>query len=203
MSFSSYEIKESHGSNFSVSFFLKSLKLDGLLFQLRRPASEDQGEVYLSVYLRMGRVFVSSVPDSSPLTAPAFVTTGEKQFLSVEVKHTHVIFHHEDLNYEIGEIPEVTVRSGHKAYVGGLPEGWDSDRWGGHFKGCLQDFRLDSAHLDPGGLHSPDEIVYVSSEAGNWKEGCISDDTCKVRHTSFFIILMSIIGKTFSFSFFL
>uniref|UniRef100_A0A3Q2QKD6 Protein crumbs homolog 2-like n=1 Tax=Fundulus heteroclitus TaxID=8078 RepID=A0A3Q2QKD6_FUNHE len=165
----------------TVSFFLKSLKPDGLLFQLRRPSAEDDGEVYFSVYLRMGRVFVSSLPDSSPLSAPVFVATGEKQFLSVEVKHTHVIFDHAGLNYRIGEVPEVTVSSGDKAYVGGLPEGWDSDWWGGHFKGCLQDFRLDSAHLDPGGWSSSDGAAYVLSEAENWKKGCISDDTCKTK----------------------
>ncbi|XP_014328981.2 protein crumbs homolog 2-like [Xiphophorus maculatus] len=181
VSFSSYDLEESHGSNFRVSFLLKSLKTDGLLFQLRRPHAEDEGEAYFSIYLRMGRVFVSSLPDSSPLTAPVFVTTGEKQLLSVEVKHTHVMFDHAGLNYGIGEISEVAVRSGDKAYVGGLPEGWDAAEWGGHFKGCLQDFRLDDAHLDPGGWSSPDEIVYISSETGNWKEGCISDDACKTK----------------------
>ncbi|XP_027882287.1 protein crumbs homolog 2a [Xiphophorus couchianus] len=181
VSFSSYDLEESHGSNFRVSFLLKSLKPDGLLFQLRRPHAEDEGEAYFSIYLRMGRVFVSSLPDSSPLTAPVFVTTGEKQLLSVEVKHTHVMFDHAGLNYGIGEIPEVAVRSGDKAYVGGLPEGWDAAEWGGHFKGCLQDFRLDDAHLDPGGWSSPDEIVYISSETGNLKEGCISDDACKTK----------------------
>ncbi|KAK5607475.1 hypothetical protein CRENBAI_021223 [Crenichthys baileyi] len=181
VSFSSYDIKESRGSNFSVSFFMKSLKPDGLLLQLRRPHEEDEEKIYFSVYLRMGRVFVSSLSDSPPLTAPVFLTTGEKQFLSVEVKHTHVIFNHTGLNYGIGEIPMVTVRSGDKAYVGGLPQGWDSDRWGGHFKGCLQDFRLDSTHLDPGGWNSSDEEVYVSNESENWRKGCISDDTCKTK----------------------
>ncbi|XP_015251690.1 PREDICTED: protein crumbs homolog 2-like [Cyprinodon variegatus] len=181
VSFSSYDIKDSHGSNFSVSFFLKSVKPDGLIFQLRRPSAGDEGEVYFSIYLRTGRVFVSSLPDSFPLTAPVFVTNGQKQFLSVEVKHTSVIFDHAGLNFGIGEIPEVTVLGGDKAYVGGLPEGWDSDRWGGHFKGCLQDVRLDSAHLDPTGWSRSDEIVYVSNESGNWTEGCISDDTCKTQ----------------------
>ncbi|XP_072227644.1 protein crumbs homolog 2a [Leuresthes tenuis] len=181
MSFSAFDISRSHGSNFSVSFFLKSLKLDGLLFQLRRPSVESEGEVYFSVYLGMGRVFVSSLPNSSPLTAPIFITTGEKQFLYVEVKHRQVIFYHADLLYRIGEIPEVTVNSGDQVYVGGLPSDLDSDKWGGHFKGCLQDLRLDSVHLDLDGLKTSNEEVYSPSDAENVMKGCISDDTCKIK----------------------
>lgn len=151
------------------------------MFQLRRPTVRDEGEVYFSIYLKMGRVFVSSLPNSSPLIAPIFVTTGEKQFLFIEVKHGHVIVDHAGLNYGIGEIPEVTVNSGDQAHVGGLPRNWDSEKWGGHFKGCLQDLRLDLVHLDLDGWSNSNKKVYLSTNAKNVKEGCISDDTCKVR----------------------
>ncbi|XP_017289522.1 protein crumbs homolog 2a [Kryptolebias marmoratus] len=181
MSFSVYNVGQSHGSNFNVSFFLRSLKPDGLLFQLRRPTVGAEGEVYFSVYLSMGRVFVSSLPNGTPLIAPIFVTTGDKQFLFMEVKHGHVIVDHAGLNYGIGEIPEVTVSSGDQAYVGGLPRNWDSDKWGGHFKGCLQDLRLDLMHLDLDGWSNSNKKVYLSSNAKNVKEGCISDNTCKIN----------------------
>lgn len=120
MSFRAYNVGKSLGSNFNVSFFLRSLKPDGLLFQLRRPTEEDGGDVYFSIYLGMGRVLVSSLPSSAPLTAPVFVTTGEKQLLRVEVQHRRVIFEHAGLRYGIGEIHEVDVNSGDQAYVGGL-----------------------------------------------------------------------------------
>lgn len=180
MSFSVYDVSQSHESNFNVSFFLRSLKPDGLLFQLRRAT-----DVYFSVYLGMGRVFVSSLPNSAPLTAPIFVTTGEKQLLQVEVRHRQVIFEHGGLRYGIGEIPEVDVKSGDQAYVGGLPGDWDSDMWGGHYKGCLQDLRLDSVHLDVDAWNSSDEEeVYLPSDAENVQKGCVSDDTCKVGNTT-------------------
>lgn len=185
MSFSAYDIGQNHRSNFNVSFFLRSLKPDGLLFQLRRPSEEDKGEVYFSVYLGMGRVLVSSLPKSAPLTAPIFVANGEKQLLQVEVQHRQVIFEHAGLRYRIGEIPEVNIESGDQAYVGGLPTDWDSDVWGGHFKGCLQDLRLDSVHLGLDGWNSSnEEDVYMPSDADNVKDGCVSDDTCKVENTS-------------------
>lgn len=165
-----------------MSFFLRSLKPDGLLFQLRRPTEEEGGEVYFSVYLGMGRVFVSSLPTSASLTAPIFVTTGEKQLLQVEVRHGQVIFEHAGLRYGIGEIPEVNVNSGDLAFAGGLPGNFAVDVWGGHYKGCLQDLRLDSVHLDVDAWNSSDdEEVYLPSDAENVERGCISDDTCKVE----------------------
>ena len=80
VSFSSYVVAEGGGSDgvFSVSLFLRSLKPDGLLFQLRR-----EEEAYFSLYLGMGRVFVSSLANGIPVTAPIFMTTGEKRFLQV------------------------------------------------------------------------------------------------------------------------
>uniref|UniRef100_A0A3Q3T0A3 Crumbs cell polarity complex component 2 n=1 Tax=Mastacembelus armatus TaxID=205130 RepID=A0A3Q3T0A3_9TELE len=182
VSFSVYDVGKRHGSNFKVSFFLRSLKPDGLLFQLRRPRGEEEGEVYFTVYLGMGRVLVNSLPNSAPLIAPIFLTTGEKQLVQVEVQHRQVIFEHAGLRYTIGDIPEVNINSGDQAYVGGLPGHWDSDVWGGHYKGCLQDFRLDSVHLDVDAWNSSDEEeVYLPSDAENVKKGCISDDMCKMK----------------------
>lgn len=174
-----------------MSFFLRTLKPDGLLFQLRRSTEEEGEEVYFSVYLGMGRVFVSSLPNSAPLTAPVFVTTGEKQLLQVEVRHRQVIFEHAGLRYGIGEIPEVNVNSGDQAYVGGLPGDLEADVWGGHYKGCLQDLRLDSVHLDVDAWNvSDDEGVYLPSDAENVQKGCASDDTCKVGNSSLFYFVL-------------
>ncbi|XP_020782374.1 protein crumbs homolog 2a [Boleophthalmus pectinirostris] len=182
LSFSAYEINKNHGSTFNVSFFLRSLKPNGLLLQLRRPSQQNEGEVYFSIYLGMGRVFVSSLSSSIPLTAPIFVTTGEKQFLHVVVQQNKVIFEHAGLRYSIGKIPEVNISEGDWVYVGGLPELWSSDKWGGHYKGCLQDLRLGSVHLEMGQWkYSNQEDVYISNSNENIKEGCISDDTCKTK----------------------
>lgn len=180
--FSAYELERSHGNIFNVSLFLRSLKPNGLLLQLQRPTSSGEGEVYFSLFLGMGRVFVSSLSKSTPLTAPIFVTTGEKQFLQVEVQQRQVIFEHSGLRYRIGEIPEVNINKGDQVYVGGLPEPFSSDKWGGHYKGCLQDLRLDSVHLSVEQWKSSNqEDVVVSSLYENIKDGCVSDDTCKMQ----------------------
>lgn len=186
-SYSAYDIGDNHSANFSISFFLRSLKPAGLLFQLRRRPTEHGGggtEAYFSVYLGMGRVIVRSLPAAAPLTAPSFVTTGEKQLLELEVRHGHVYFSHAGLHYGIGQMPEVEVQAGDLAYVGGLPAGeGGSEAWGGFFKGCLQDLRLDRVHLDVdawnSSLNGSERDVYLPSEADNVEPGCISDDTCQ------------------------
>lgn len=170
-----------------MSLVLRTIKPNGLLFQLRRPIEEEEEEeekwgVYFSVYLELGRVFVSSLPNSAPLSAPGFVSTGQMQFIQVEVQHGKVIFEHGGLRYGIGEIPAVTVNERDRAYVGGLPGNMDSDAWGGNYKGCLQDLRLDSVHLVVDSWESSDETeVYLSSDVSNVTEGCVSDNTCKVK----------------------
>ncbi|XP_077442159.1 protein crumbs homolog 2a isoform X2 [Vanacampus margaritifer] len=177
LSFSLYDIGKNHGRNFQVSFFLRSLKMDGLMFQLRTP----KGEVYFSIYLNRGRIFISSWTNSTPITAPIFLADGQRQFILVEVQQRHVTFEHASLHYGIGTIPEVSIKSGDQAYLGGLPEEWDANQWGGHYKGCIQDLRLDSMHLEVAILNDThgDEI-YLSREAENVKKGCISDNTCKM-----------------------
>lgn len=180
-SFSVFDLEEASGSSFNVSFFLRSLKLDGLLFQLRRPP-QPEGLEYFSVYLGMGRIFVRSLPHSSSLSAPVFVTTGEKKLLRIEVQQSQVVFEHAGLRYRIGQIPEVSVTAGDQAFIGGLPAGLDSGLWGGHYKGCLQDFRFNSLHLDMEDLErSEDQEVTFARRADVIRRGCISDDMCKVR----------------------
>ncbi|XP_058473248.1 protein crumbs homolog 2a [Solea solea] len=182
LSFRSYDVAENLGSNFSVSFFMRSLKPDGLLFQLRRPAGKEEGGVYFTIYLGMGRILVSSLPNSAPLTAPKFMTTGEQQLIQVEVQHRQVTFEQAELRYIIGEIPEVNIQSGDQVYVGGLPGHWDTGVWGGYYKGCLQDLRLNSVHLDVDVWSSAEEEkVFLPSDAENVKKGCVSDNACKVK----------------------
>ncbi|XP_016384198.1 protein crumbs homolog 1-like [Sinocyclocheilus rhinocerous] len=71
---------------------------------------------------------------------------------------------------------------GDLVYVGGVPGEEGSADWGGHFKGCLQDLRLDDVHPDVEVWNSTlSETLFISSDAKNVLPGCISDDICKVE----------------------
>lgn len=176
-SFLAFELLSDFGRNFSVSFFLRSLKSTGLLFQLRKAGLQETEEdnPYFTMYLKMGRVHVTSV-GSTILSSPVFVCNGEKQLLQIDIQEGQVFFSHGGLRYELGSLPDLDVLEGDLVYVGGVPGEEGTADWGGHFKGCLQDLRLDDMHLDL----EISENLFISRDAENVLPGCISDDICKV-----------------------
>uniref|UniRef100_A0A8C2CQB5 Crumbs cell polarity complex component 2a n=1 Tax=Cyprinus carpio TaxID=7962 RepID=A0A8C2CQB5_CYPCA len=172
------------GRNFSVSFFLRSLKSSGLLFQLRRAGHQrtEEDDPYFTMYLEMGRVQVTSVVGSPILSSPVFVCNGEKQMLQIDIQEGQVFFSHGGLRYGLGSLPDLEVLEGDLVYVGGFPNEEGAADWGGHFKGCLQDLRLDDVHLDVEVWNSTlSETLFISSDAKNMLPGCISDDICKME----------------------
>lgn len=177
LSYVSYDVGDSQGTDFKVSFFLRSLKQGGLILQLAHPGQDDP---YFLLFLKAGRLMVHSHPDASPLIAPVFLTNGEKQLVEVELTDGLVFFEYGGLRYSLGAFPEAEVEAGDSAYVGGLPEG-ELEEWGGHFKGCLQDFRLGDVHLDLDAWNSSvDTTVYYPNDSENVERDCLSDDTCTV-----------------------
>ncbi|XP_016384247.1 protein crumbs homolog 2-like [Sinocyclocheilus rhinocerous] len=172
------------GRNFSVSFFLRSLKSSGLLFQLCRAGHQrtEEDDPYFTMYLEMGRVQVTSVVGSPILSSPVFVCNGEKQLLQIDIQEGQVFFSHGGLRYGLGSLPDLEVLEGDLVYVGGFPNEEGAADWGGHFKGCLQDLRLDDVHPDVEVWNSTlSETLFISSDAKNVLPGCISDDICKVE----------------------
>ncbi|XP_051532915.1 protein crumbs homolog 2a [Myxocyprinus asiaticus] len=183
-SFLAFELLSDIGKNFTVSFFLRSLKMSGMLLQLRRAGLQGtEGEdPYFTIFLKMGRVHVTSVAEAPVLSSPVFVCNGEKLLLHVDVQEGQVFFNHGGLRYGLGSLPELEVLGGDLVYVGGVPGEEDVTEWGGHFKGCLQDLRLDDVYLDGETWNETlRETVYISSDAENVRPGCVSDDTCKVQ----------------------
>lgn len=178
LSYVAYDIGNEHGKEFTVSFFLRSLKEDGLVIQLAHPEEDNP---YLTLFLKAGRLMIHAQPDTLPLTAPVFLADGHKHLVQVELKEDgKVVFEYEGLRYTLGQFADVVVGDGDMAYVGGLLEG-ELEEWGGHFKGCLQDMRLDDIHLDLDAWNrSEDATVYFPSDSANVEQDCLSDDTCKV-----------------------
>ncbi|XP_049322590.1 protein crumbs homolog 2a [Astyanax mexicanus] len=179
-SFSSFDLQTDHAQNFNLSFFLRSLKPDGIVLQLweAEQAVVEGSEPYLTVFLQMGRVEVSAGGQS--VRSPVFVCDGHKQQIQVELQEGEVFFSHAGFRYPLGSIAPVTLRVGDQIYVGGLPNEGMAGEWGGHFKGCLQDVRLDDVHLDVDAWNNTiNGTAYVPSDAQNLLPGCVSDDMCK------------------------
>ncbi|TRY86429.1 hypothetical protein DNTS_004204 [Danionella cerebrum] len=182
-SFLAFELLSDFGRNFTVSFFLRTLKSSGLVFQLRRSGVQgtEEEEPYFTLYLQMGRLQVTSGVHQPVLSSPVFVCNGEMPLLQVEIREDQVFFIHQELRYELGSLPDLEVLAGDLVYVGGVPGEEGTNDWGGHYKGCLQDLRLNDVHLDVEEWNiTHSETVYFSSEVENVLPGCMSDDTCKM-----------------------
>lgn len=182
-SFLAFELLSDFGSNFSVSFFLRSLKSSGLLFQLRRSGVQGtEDEPYFTIYLEMGRLQVTSMAESPILSSPVFVSNGEKPLLQLDIQDGQVFFNHGGYHYGLGSLPDLEVLEGDLLYIGGVPGEEGATNWGGHFKGCLQDLRLDDVHLDVEDWNNTlSESIYIASDSESVLPGCTSDDTCKVH----------------------
>lgn len=183
-SYAAFNISETHGDNFTISFLMRSLKHNGLLLQLCR-----EGKPYLTIYLKEGTVAIYS-PHTTLLSEAEFVTDGNNNLVTVKVHYGHVVFPKAGNHRSLGN---VSVEAGDVVYVGGLPAGKSMYAWGGNFKGCLQDIRLDHKHLTyedhPEGVE-----VYQASTEENMLPGCQSDDTCKVKDK--YIVCCTIITLT-------
>lgn len=168
-SYAAFAISETHGENFTISFLMRSLKHSGLLLQLRRDEKP-----YLTIYLKEGTVAVYS-PHTTLLSEAKFVTDGNNNLVTLKVQYGHVVFPKAGNHRALGN---VSIEEGDVVYVGGLPPEKNVNAWGGHFKGCLQDVRIDHKHLTT--AEDPDaEDVYEANVRENVLAGCHSDDTCK------------------------
>lgn len=174
-----FPITQSHGPSFSVSLFLRSAKESGLLFLLKRREKE-----YFSLYLQNGTLHVDIY--ASTRASSHYVTNGDKHFLTVSITNGWVFFNEEGVRFQEDDTPLlVSVEAGDQAFVGGLAQGQDSSRWGGSFKGCLQDIRLDQTQLfiyqTKSAKHTKQHLPsYLPGASFNVEPKCISDNMCKV-----------------------
>lgn len=149
---------------------MRSLKSNGLLLQFRR-----EGKPYLTVYLKESTVAIYSF-HTTLLSEAKLVADGNNHLVTIKVNYGHVVFPKAGNNRALGN---VSVEAGDEVFVGGLPAGKHTNAWGGNFKGCLQDIRLDDKQVIFGNVTEGLEIYQGNSE--NMLQGCHSDDTCKVK----------------------
>ncbi|XP_061459939.1 protein crumbs homolog 2 [Rhineura floridana] len=175
-SFATFVIGHSPGANFNLSFFIRTLKPSGLVIQI-----SNQTGAFLTIYLKDGRLQVEATSDAA---------VGPSGHLADGVRHFVVLSFHNGLAHagllngeeELGPLAVTPLASGSEVQVGGLPDQASAGPWGGHFKGCLQDIRLNHHQMQffPHPVtndSAPREMV--AGEITNVGLGCISDDACK------------------------
>lgn len=176
-SFASFTLADNPMANFSVSFFIRTLKPEGLVLQVH-----DGTGPCLTVYLKDGRLLLET-PSAGPMAFSEVLADGKRHLVTLSFREGVAYISHSDREVELGHLGVRPLAVGHEVYVGGLPQQESMGTWGGYFKGCLQDIQLNNHRLElfahQADNYSLPRVAYVGRTTG-LVQGCISDDTCKV-----------------------
>ncbi|KAK0154954.1 Protein crumbs 1 [Merluccius polli] len=161
-----------------VSMFVRTRRASGLLLVLANSTSQ-----YLRVWLEEGRVKVQ-VNNLESATSRAAADDGHFHLLTVRLEDRVAVLSqasHVQASIATGL---VQARHGDRVFIGGLPDPRAPAAFGGYFKGCVQDLRINGRPLQffpipgaaaaapaPAESHRLEQLTRVT-------RGCSSDDTC-------------------------
>nr|XP_046207765.1 protein crumbs homolog 1-like isoform X2 [Oncorhynchus gorbuscha] len=170
-SYAVFTITDDTGSDITVSLFLRTLRHAGLLLVLANSTSQ-----YLRLWLDKGRVSVQ-LHNFETLTSESLVNDGDIHFVSVVVDREHLVLYVANQKQGSVEVRTVDSQMGDVVYVGGLAEQKASSAFGGYFKGCIQDLRINSERLQ---FFRLDTTVtsYPLVLMANVTAGCAGVDSC-------------------------
>ncbi|NWX85438.1 CRUM1 protein, partial [Nothoprocta pentlandii] len=172
-SFASFALSDSLGANFNISFFIRSLKPNGLLLQI----SNETGPC-LTVYLKNSKLQIEMSVDT--VTFPKNVVDGRRHLVALSFRDGVVRAHQSDTDVELGQLVAAPLLAGYEVHVGGHPDPHSTHSWGGYFKGCLQDVQLNNLEVQFFQAENYSLLLELNrAENTSLVNGCISDDTCK------------------------
>nr|XP_025865003.1 protein crumbs homolog 2 [Vulpes vulpes] len=157
LSAASFLLHQLPGPNLTVSFLLRTREPAGLLLQLANDSVAG-----LTVFLSRGQI-QAEVLGSPTLVLPERWDDGLRHLVTLSFG------------------PEQLQGLGQQVHVGGRLLPADAQPWGGPFRGCLQDLRLNDLHLPffPSLLGNSSQPSKLSSgQSWNLTMGCVSEDTC-------------------------
>lgn len=168
-----FYLDKSYGENITLSLFVWTCRPSGLFPALGNSTQN------LRVCLECGRLARLS-PSSSKLEANFVLSNGKVHFISLKIKLDKTELHQSSQTLGLISAPTGTwkIQRGNVLYIGGLPDRQKTDIYGGFFKGCIQDIRVNNQNLEffpnstSNASHNP---ILV-----NVTQGCPGDDMCEV-----------------------
>ncbi|MBZ3889584.1 Protein crumbs-like protein 2 [Sciurus carolinensis] len=156
LSSASFLLPELPGPNLTVSFLLRTREPAGLLLQFANISAAG-----LTVFLREGQIWAQA------LGGPALLFPG---------RWDDGVRHLVTLSFGPDQLQDVVQQ----VHVGGRLFPADTQPWGGPFRGCLQDLRLNGRHLPffPLLTENSSQLSELGGQAQNLTLGCVSEDTC-------------------------
>ncbi|KAM7388055.1 hypothetical protein PAMP_024256 [Pampus punctatissimus] len=170
-SYAAFTVTEDLGHDLSISLFLRTRKHNGFLLALANSSSQ-----YLYMWLEDGKVTVQ-LNNFESLKAESAIDDGEVHFVSVEVVKEHMALYVAAEKQGDVQVRTVSVQAGDIVYVGGLLEKGEASVFGGYFKGCIQDLRINDRRLQFFGLDTSVKSCPLKFME-NVTAGCSGDNTC-------------------------
>ncbi|ERE74297.1 putative crumbs [Cricetulus griseus] len=166
-----FNLDDDYGQNFSLSMFVRTRQPSGLLLAL-----ENSTYQYVSVWLEHGSLALQS-PGLPKLVLNFFLSDGNAHLISLKIKPNEIELYQASQNLGFISVPAWTIQRGDVIFIGGLPDRQKTEVYGGFFKGCIQDIRLNNKNLDffsNSKNNGHDDPVLV-----NVTQGCPGDNFCK------------------------
>ncbi|XP_051892977.1 protein crumbs homolog 1-like [Pristis pectinata] len=171
----SFVIMDNPGSKFAISFFIRTRNPNSFILQLRNATAP-----YLSTYLQNGSISIKI--QGMKLDTSRNLADGIRRLIELHMDEGWLTVKESDVVLRELLLPRASIQQFDSIHIGQDPEE-DSTVWGGPFKGCLQDVRVNNNLLEFYPLEIKDYTlsleVYTNKTLVNVIKDCISDDTCK------------------------
>ncbi|XP_022533491.2 protein crumbs homolog 1 [Astyanax mexicanus] len=170
-SYAVFSIDDEPGESFTLSMFVRTRRLQGLLLVLSNSTSQ-----YLRLWLEDGKV-KAQVNNFESLLSRDSINDGHFHLLSVFLQPGRLSLTQSAKPQGSMATRRLTVQAGDAVHVGGLPDRKASLAFGGYFKGCIQDLRLGSRRLQ---FYSINSTVssYTLDTMVEVTRGCTGDNSC-------------------------
>lgn len=172
-SYALFSLDDDPGDTVTISMFIRTRQSSGLLLILANSTSQ-----YLRLWLEEGRVKVQ-VNNFETLTGRGVVSDGHFHLVSVTLEAMGAVLFQSAHSQGSMHIRPIQAHPGDLVFVGGLPNSRASASFGGYFKGCVQDLRMNGKRLQFYPIASPVES-YSLEKLINVAQGCSSDNVCAV-----------------------
>uniref|UniRef100_A0A667YWA4 Crumbs cell polarity complex component 1 n=1 Tax=Myripristis murdjan TaxID=586833 RepID=A0A667YWA4_9TELE len=173
-SYAVFSLDDHPGDTVVVSMFIRTRQSSGLLLVLANSTGQ-----YLRLWLEGGRVKVQ-VNNFETLVGRGLVNDGHFHLVTVKMEGGATTLFQSAQNQGSIRIRHVQAHPGDLVYVGGLPNPRASASFGGYFKGCVQDLRINSKRLQFYPI--PTSVASYSLDSLiNITQGCSSDNACTVN----------------------
>ncbi|XP_019733263.1 protein crumbs homolog 1-like, partial [Hippocampus comes] len=173
-SYAVFSIDDDPGETLTVSLFVRTRQPRGLLLILANSTSQ-----YLRLWLDQGRVKIQ-VNNFETLLGQSVISDGHFHLVTVKLDGPEVTLTQSAQVQSSRPIRHIWAHHGDRVFVGGLADPRASATFGGYFKGCVQDLRVNNKRLQFYPIPSFVES-YKLEQLLTVSPGCSSDNACAVN----------------------